>query len=72
MPKDKPTETARAATKEIRQCTCGATVFQGPFVRGPIENGQHIERERLYQCVNCHHVWAVDDRNWPTVEVPAA
>lgn len=35
---------------------CASTIFQGPFVRGPIVNGEVIERERLFQCMGCNQV----------------
>lgn len=41
--------------KSRKACpNCNATVFQGPFQRGPIEDGTFITREVWYQCVNCH------------------
>lgn len=42
--------------KTAKRCTCGASVFQGPFQRGPIVDGLQIVRETLYQCVNCNRV----------------
>ena len=53
-----PTE-KKEKTKTIKKCICGATVFQGPFQRGPIVDGVQIVREILYQCVNCNRVDAL-------------
>ena len=47
-------------TKTIKKCICGATVFQGPFQRGPIVDGMQIVRETLYQRVNCNRVDALE------------
>lgn len=35
---------------------CASTIFQGPFIRGPIINGQVVETERVYQCMGCNQV----------------
>ena len=40
---------------------CGATMFQGPFQRGEIINGEFVVREELYNCVGCHSVKPVDE-----------
>ena len=50
---EKKTDSAKTA----KRCpACQATVFQGPFQRGPIVDGMMTVRETLYQCVNCHAV----------------
>lgn len=57
--------------KTIKQCPqCGATVFQGPYARGPIENGKLVARETLYQCVNCHRVAVLAEIGDHETEVP--
>ena len=61
------------AGKTLKQCpNCGATVFQGPFQRGPIVNGKHDAQETLWQCVNCNRVSPVDGLADHEVEVPLA
>lgn len=46
--------------KTLKQCECGATLFQGPFRRGEIRNGDFLPREILWQCVNCNRVQTVE------------
>ena len=46
--------------KTIKQCpNCGATVFQGPYGRGEIVNGEFVTKETLYNCANCHRALAI-------------
>ena len=43
-------------TKRLRQCTCGATVFQGPFPVGEFVDGKFVKREDQWRCMNCNTV----------------
>ena len=56
---EKKQEYQAEGPKNLKRCTCGATVFQGPFQRGEIRNGVMIVRETLYQCVGCNAVWDI-------------
>lgn len=47
---------AKPKSKTLKRCECGATVFQGPYQRGEIVDGQMKVRETIFQCVNCHAV----------------
>lgn len=48
--------------KVIKKCpSCGATVFQGPYHRGEIVNGEFEAKETLYNCANCHRPLAVSE-----------
>ena len=63
----KPTEpqelkAVRPNSKTIKQCTCGATKFQGPFPVGTFVDGNFMVENNQYTCVNCHNVWGHD--NW--------
>lgn len=59
------------AGKTLKQCPdCGATIFQGPFHRGPIVNGKQEVSETLWQCVNCNRVRPVEGLDDHEVEVP--
>ena len=57
------TTTARVMKATTRKACprCSATVFQGPFQRGPIEDGTFITREVWYQCVNCNTAHRLED-----------
>lgn len=60
----------KAEGRVLKQCPdCSATMFQGPFTRGPIVNDVFVKREELYQCVNCHRVWPLAELH--DHEVPA-
>ena len=60
-------------SRTLKKCpNCGATVFQGPFVRGPIENGALVARDTLYQCVNCNRVAPLSDIPDFETETPLA
>ena len=56
MPKASQAE-PKQANKNIKQCECGATLFQGPFYRGEFVGGTFIARDEIYQCRNCHREW---------------
>jgi hypothetical protein len=47
---------SNSSKEEYRCPTCGANFWQGPFDRGPIEEGELIVAEMVYSCVNCHAV----------------
>lgn len=50
-----------AAPKVEKECpSCHATMFQGPWQRGPIVDGVFTPKETLYNCVNCHAVLTVE------------
>lgn len=43
--------------KTLKQCVCGATVFQGPFPVGEIDGaGEMHVRRNEYRCVRCNKV----------------
>lgn len=49
-------------TKIEKECPkCHSTMWQGPFNRGNIINGELVVRESLYNCVNCHAVLPVSE-----------
>ena len=65
------TKQTDSGSKTIKQCPqCGATVFQGPYTRGPIENGKLQPRDVLYQCVGCNRVAALGDISDHATEIP--
>ena len=50
------------ADKVIKKCpSCGATLFQGPYGRGEIANGEFVVKETLYNCANCHRPLALHE-----------
>ena len=56
----------------IKVCPqCESTVFQGPFIRGPIVNGEHQSHETWYQCMGCNAVRMLEqlnERELPTTD----
>ncbi len=59
------------AQKVIKMCTCGATVFQGPFPVGPIVNGVMAPNYEEYRCVRCNKPDQLDKIGDHAVEQPA-
>jgi len=51
---------AKKQQSNRKKCACGARVFQGPYYRGEIVDGELAVRETLYQCVHCHTVQPLD------------
>ena len=49
--------------------SCKATIWQGPFMRGPIRNGEFAANETLFQCMNCHAVMPIEQMNSRAVGV---
>lgn len=61
---DKPAE------HTLKVCPhCTATMFQGPFFRGPIQDGVLIKREEVYQCMNCHQFMGIEQLNERSIEI---
>lgn len=56
--------------KIIKECpNCRATLFQGPYHRGEIVNGEFVAKETLYNCANCHRPLALSEMNDRPVEI---
>jgi hypothetical protein len=66
---------SKTGDKVIKQCACGATLFQGTFPVGElIVNDSLIEmdiKQTLYLCRNCNKTQTVDEMQDRAVSVPA-
>ena len=50
-------------SKTLKQCTCGATKFQGPFPIGEIVDGVFVPAIQVFTCRQCHKQYeGVDDK----------
>lgn len=47
--------------KEIAECRCGATLFQGPSDTVEIVNGNIVVKERALRCLRCHNEYLLAD-----------
>jgi hypothetical protein len=67
---------SKTGDKVIKQCICGATLFQGPFPVGELVmvDGIAVEmdiKQMLYLCRNCNRTLMVDEMIDRAVGIPA-
>lgn len=63
-------QTEPQGQKVIKMCSCGATVFQGPFAVGAIVNGTMVPNYEEYRCVRCNKTQRLDEIADHLVEQP--